>query len=125
MDNIDGFIERYIAVWNEPDAEVRRKSIVNLWAENGANVTKSLEAHGYEALEARVAGAHEKYVRTGGFVFKSLNKTESHHNVVKFHWIMVPAASGEAAAAGVNFVILDDDGRIRCDYQFTDALPVF
>src|SRR5262245_37282590 len=123
MNNIEELVDRYVAVWNEPDAKVWRKSIATLWAEDGANLTKSLEARGYEALEARVASAHEKYERTGGFVYKSMNKTESHHNVVKFHWIMVPAAGCEAAAAGVNFVILDDDGRIRCDYQFTDASP--
>ena len=123
MNNIEELVDRYIAVWNEPDAEARRKNIPTLWTEDGANLTKSLEARGYEALEARIASAHEKFVRTGGFVFKSMNRTESHHNVVTFHWIMVPAAGGEVAAAGVNFIILDDDGRIRCDYQFTDALP--
>jgi hypothetical protein len=123
MNNIEEFVDRYLAVWNEPDAAVRRKSIANLWTENGASVTKSLEARGYAALEARITSAHEKFVRSGGFIFKPLNKTESHHNVVKFHWVMTPAAGGEAAAAGIIFTVLDDNGRICCDYQFTDALP--
>jgi hypothetical protein len=124
MNNINEFIDRYVAVWNEPDADRRRRSIAELWAEDGASLTQSIEARGYEALEARIASAHEQFVRTGGFIFKSMNKTESHHNVVKFNWIMVPVAGGEVAAAGVNFFILDDDGRIRCDYQFTEPLPL-
>jgi hypothetical protein len=94
MINITEFIERYLAVWNEPDADRRRRGIAGLWAEDGANLIRTLEACGYEALEARVTGAHEKWVKGAGFVFRSLNNVASHHNVVKFNWEMVPAGGG-------------------------------
>ncbi|GGS87097.1 hypothetical protein GCM10010156_51960 [Planobispora rosea] len=29
---------RYVALWNEPDAELRRKAIEDLWAEGGSHV---------------------------------------------------------------------------------------
>ena len=74
-------------------------------------------------LEARVAGAHEKWVKAGGFVFRSVNNAEDHHNGVRFNWEMVPAAGGAAAAVGFDFLVLADDGRIRLDYQFLDRPP--
>jgi hypothetical protein len=29
----------------------------------------------------------------GGFVFKSMNNADGHHNVVKVNWAMVPASA--------------------------------
>jgi hypothetical protein len=35
MHSITELVDRYIAVWNEPDDEVRRKHIAELWVEDG------------------------------------------------------------------------------------------
>lgn len=121
MHSIAELVDRYIAVWNEPDDEVRRKRIAELWVEDGGTYHKLIDARGYDAIEARVAGSHEKWVRTGGFIFKSLKNVVSHHNVAKFNWEMVPARGGEAASVGFDFLILDNDGRIRFDYMFNES----
>jgi hypothetical protein len=34
---------------------------------------------------------------------------------------MVPTSGGEVAGVGLEILILDDDGRIRIDYQFIEA----
>jgi hypothetical protein len=47
-------VERYAAVWNEPDRERRRRSIAELWAEDGAHFTPHSRS---AAIETRVAGA--------------------------------------------------------------------
>jgi len=98
MNKATELVDRYVAVWNESDADHRRKGIEQLWAEDGAHFTPSLEARGYRALEARVAG-------------------------VRFNWEMVPATGGAVAAVGFEFLVLGDDGRIRLDYQFLDRPP--
>lgn len=121
MNNITALVNRYVAIWNEPDAALRRKSIVELWTEDGVHLSQSIESSGYEALEARAAGAYEKWVREEGFVFRLLNTIDSHHNVVKFNWEMSPAGGGKAATVGLDFLILSDDNRIRCAYQFIVA----
>ena len=77
-----------------------------LWTEDGAHFTPSLEARGYEAIEARITGAHDRFVRA-----------------VTFSWEMRPAGGGPVAARGFHFVVLGDDGRIRHDYQFAGAVP--
>ncbi len=123
MTNVAELIDRYVAVWNEPDAEKRRRGITAVFTEDAAHFTPSLEARGYQALEARVAGAYEKWVKQGGFVFRSARNAESHHHGVRFNWEMVPVAGGPVAAVGFDFLVLGDDGRIRVDYQFLDRPP--
>ena len=111
-------VGRYIAVWHEPNAELRRKRIAALWVEDGVQFTTSREIRGYKALEERVEAAHEEFVQTGGFVFRLSSDVNGHHNALKFNWEMVPAGGGEVAAAGTIFLLLSDDGRICFDYQF-------
>ena len=38
MDDLKEFTERYVALWNEPDAERRREQIRRLWSEDGAHL---------------------------------------------------------------------------------------
>jgi len=123
MSNTTELIDRYVGIWNEPDADRRRATIAKLWQKDAVHFTKSLEARGYDAIEARVTKAYEQYVGTGDFVFKAACDGDDHHNAVRFQWEMVPPAGGEVAASGSVFMILGDDGRIRSDYQFTDPTP--
>jgi hypothetical protein len=44
--------------------------------------------------------------------------------VVKFRWEMVPVGGGEPAGVGLEFVIVDADGRVRTDYQFIEPCAV-
>jgi hypothetical protein len=128
---------RYVAVWNEPDAELRRKAIHDLWAQDGAHILQppqevraaatglgftstALEAHGHDELEVRVTRAYEQFVGPGTFVFRPRDNADRLRNVVKFNWEMVPSSGGEVAAVGLEILILDEDGRIETDYQFIE-----
>jgi hypothetical protein len=37
MSDLNDFARRYIAVWNEPDAALRRKAIIELFAPDAAH----------------------------------------------------------------------------------------
>jgi hypothetical protein len=115
---ITQLVDRYIAIWHEPDTERRRRSVAQLWTEDGVQFLQSREIRGHKALEERVEAAHEKFVKTGGFLFRRSGDAQEHHNALKFNWEMVPAGSGDVAAAGTIFLLLSDDERIRFDYQF-------
>ena len=112
------FTDRYVALWNEPDAEQRRISIERLWAPSGANYTASMAAVGYDALDARVTTAYNAYVGTGEYRFRALGPALAHHDAVKVEWEMVTVATDTVAAVGLEFLVLDDDGRIVSDHQF-------
>jgi hypothetical protein len=115
---LNELVDRYIALWHEPDAELRRKRITELWVQDGVQFTRSREIRGYTALEERAEAAHKEFVKTGGFVFRRSSDVNGHHNALAFRWEMVPASGGEAAAVGTIFLLLSDDGRIHLDYQF-------
>lgn len=117
-DQLTKFIERYVALWNEPDADRRRQTIQELWAPDGANYTQTMEAVGYDALEDRVTKAYETYVGSGEHRFRSLEPPVGHHNAVKVRWEMVTVADDLVASIGLEFLVLDDEGRIISDHQF-------
>ncbi|WP_406271244.1 hypothetical protein OH799_30355 [Nocardia sp. NBC_00881] len=131
------FTDRYIAMWNEPDAEIRHKQIRELWAVDGAQVLvdppqamrealaalsfpiPTVEIRGYEALDRRVDRAYEMFVAPGAHVFApSGQAVRLSANVMGLAWRMVNKADGAVAGGGYDVVALDGEGRIRWDHQY-------
>jgi hypothetical protein len=114
-------VGNYVAVWNEADPRQRRRRIEAVWVPDGASCYRLLDAHGYDAIESRVAGSWDKWLRDRRYVFRP-KASVCHHDVVKSVWEMVAVPNGEVEANGLSFLILDPDGRIRHDYQFNPSL---
>ena len=130
--------KKYVTLWNEPDADRRRRMIAELWTEDGRHIlqppqeireiaarpglaiTAILEARGYEEIEARAASAYEHWVGSEGLSFRGRDDAARLGDVVKLHWEAV-AKDGEAFAVGLNFLVLAADGRIKRDYTFVVA----
>ena len=130
--------EKYIALWNEPDADRRRRMIAELWTEEGRHIlqppqeiraiaaqpgialTAILEARGYEEIAARAASVCEHWVGSEGLSFRGRDDAERLGDVVKLHWEAV-AKDGEVVAVGLSFLILATHGRIERDYTFVVA----
>ena len=121
MSDIQTFAQDYIAVWNEPDAERRRTLIRTLWQEDSHHLARTLEAVGHAGIEKRVTGAHDKWVKEEGNVFRLRDGVDGHHGTIKLRWEMLPASGGEAISIGFDFLVLGGDGRIRTGYQFIEA----
>ena len=127
-----------LALWNEPDADRRRRIIAELWTEDGRHIlqppqeiralaaqpgvglTAILEARGYEEIEARVASAYEHWVGSEELSFRGRDDAEQLGDVVKFHWEAI-AKGGQVFGVGLNFLVLAADGRIERDYVFVVA----
>src|SRR5712671_6273724 len=108
--------DRYVDVWNERDDESRRVAIAALWVPDGQHYVEGREARGYEALEKRIRGSHEKNVRDDGNRFRAAKDVRRLRDVVTFHWDMLPADSETILATGREFLIIADDGRVLADY---------
>jgi hypothetical protein len=128
-------VERYVAMWNEPDAALRRAAVESLWAPDALHVVRApeelragadrlgfadllMESRGHEALVYRVARAYEEFVAPGTFVFRYVGDADRLRDVVTFRWEMVPRGGGEVAGTGLEVLLLGVDGRIAADYQF-------
>jgi hypothetical protein len=131
-------VDRYVALWNEPDPERRRATVRALWSAEGVHLLQPpeemrraaealgfdrpvLEARGHRALEFRVTRAHQEFVAPGAFVFRPRGDADRLQDVVRFGWEMVPPGGGEAVGAGVEILVLGSDGRIARDYQFIEG----
>jgi hypothetical protein len=130
--------EKYLALWNESDADRRRRMIAELWTQDGRHIlqppqeiraiaarpgvamTAILEARGYQEIEARAASAYEHWVGSEGLSFRGRNDAERLGDVVKFHWEAV-TKDGELFGVGLVFLVLAADGRIERDYTFVVA----
>jgi hypothetical protein len=130
--------EKYVALWNEPDPDRRRRMIAELWAEDGRHMlqppqeiraiaaqpgiamTATLEAHGYDEIEARAASAYEHWVGSEGLSFRGRDDADRLGDVVKLHWEAI-AKEGSVVAVGLSFLVVAADGRIKRDYTFIVA----
>ena len=128
----------YLALWNEPDADRRRRTIAELWTADGRHIlqppqeirdiaaqpgialTAILEARGHEEIEARATSAYEHWVGSEGLSFRGRDAAERLGDVVQFHWEAV-AQDGQVFAVGLVFLVLTADGRIERDYTFVVA----
>jgi hypothetical protein len=130
--------EKYVALWNEPEADRRGRLIAELWTEDGRHVlqppqeiraiaarpgiamTATLEARGHEEIAARAASAYEHWVGSEGLSFRGRDDADRLADVVKLHWEAV-AKDGTVFGVGLSFLVLAADGRIERDYTFVIA----
>ena len=118
----DLVVGRYLAVWREPDAERRRAAVAELWAEEGVEFVEGTRFSGHEQLTARVAEAHQAFVGSGTYEVTCPGDVSEHGDIVMFTIQLVARAGtepGEVAWAARVLLVLDEEGRIRQDYQLT------
>lgn len=113
-------LERYIAVWNEPDPAVRRAGIADLWTPDGLHYTQTRRFQGTESLVARVTEAYDQFVGGQGLRFRAAGDPVGHHDALTFNWVMSPGGTDTVLAVGFDVVLLDGEGRIVADYQFNE-----
>ena len=130
--------DRYVALWNEPDADRRRWMIAELWTKHGSQILQppqemreiaaspgiglaaTLEARGNCELQARATTSYEHWVGSEGLSFRARDDAQRLGDVVTFHWEAV-VDDGSAAAAGLNVLVLAADGGAQRNYTFVDG----
>jgi hypothetical protein len=120
MTDATALADRYVAVWNEPDATRRRAAVEQLWSNEASHtlqppediraaagalgVAVDLEARGHDALEERVTKSHDEFVARGGFAFRRHGEAARLRDIVKLRWEMVPRDGGDVAATGLQIL---------------------
>ncbi|MFI6599780.1 nuclear transport factor 2 family protein [Nonomuraea sp. NPDC050536] len=112
-------VERYIAAWNETDADARAKAVAELWTEDGTYTDPLADVAGHEAIAAVIEGAQGMFQ---GFVFSAGEVYDAHHDVARFTWHLGPEGQ-EPVVVGFDVVQLAEDGRIRRVLGFLDKVP--
>ena len=116
-------IERYIASWNQTDAQLRRKLIDELWAPDASYIDPLAEAYGRDAIDATIAAVQAQFP---GFSFTLLDSVDTHHRQARFTWGLGPAdapAGAEPVVVGFDVAVADSAGRLTSVLGFLDKVP--
>jgi hypothetical protein len=111
--------DRYVAAWNEPDAARRSAAVAALWAPDAPRHAGA--ARGYGALGKLMAGSPGRNGHGSGVRYRAAPTARLRSDVLTFRWEMLLADSETLLASGLEFLILDDAGRILADHPFVPA----
>ena len=113
-------VERYLAAWNETDAERRRGLVDALWAEDGSYTDPLADAWGRPEIDGLIGAVQQQFP---GFVFTLGGPVDAHHEQARFTWHLGPEGAAEPVVAGFDVAVLNGGGQIRSVYGFLDKVP--
>lgn len=123
MNDLTTTIARYLDMWNETDTTRRAEKVRIICADNATYTDPKTDVSGHEAINAFIGAVREQ---TPGMAFTLAGPVDTHHDIARFTWHLVPAGSAGAAepvAVGFDVVKADDDGRLSAVYGFLDKEP--
>ncbi|KOG85204.1 nuclear transport factor 2 family protein [Streptomyces varsoviensis] len=121
MTDLADLVDRYIAIWNEPDSGKRAAAISELFTADGTYTDPVAEVRGHEGIGAVIAGVRDQFK---GMDLKVLGDTDAHHNIARFQWELVFADGGENSVIGFDVLATDGTtGKIKSIYGFLDKVP--
>lgn len=118
MSNVTDLIDRYIAVWNETDAERRRDLIARMWTEDSTYIDPLMQGEGRGGIDAMIHGVQAQFP---GLLFRRTSDVDAHNDRVRFSWELGPEG-GPALAGGIDFGVVVGD-RLQAITGFLDFAP--
>lgn len=119
MNRYETVAARYIAAWNETDAEARAALIERNWAEDATYTDPLATVTGRESIAAAIGAVQGQFA---GLVFSLGGEVDGHHDVVRFTWHLGPAGE-EPIVVGFDVAELDPEDRITAVHGFLDKVP--
>ncbi|MEV0125302.1 nuclear transport factor 2 family protein [Streptomyces sp. NPDC050703] len=120
MSDLNNTVTRYLAIWNEADADKRSAAIAELFTADAPYIDPLAAVEGHEGIGAVIAGARDQFK---GLSFELIGTVDTHHNIARFQWGLVTEPGSEPIAIGFDVAVTADDGRIKGVYGFLDKVP--
>lgn len=120
MSDLTSTVERYLEIWNEPDAALRAAKIREVWTDDATYTDPLASVSGHEAINALIGAAREQFP---GMAFTLAGPVDTHHDVARFTWHLAPAGAPEPVVVGFDVAKAADDGRLAAVYGFLDKVP--
>jgi SnoaL-like domain len=120
MTDLTSIVDEYLAVWNETDADGRRRKLEQLWAADGTYTDPLAAVSGRDGFSALIGAAQQQFA---GLQFVRGATYDEHHNIVRFTWDLVPGAGAEPVAIGFDVAEVNEVGQITNVYGFIDKMP--
>jgi SnoaL-like domain len=104
--DVTELIDRYCAVWNEPDPEQRAVLLESVWADGATYTDPRANTTGAEELLAHIAKIRAG--RPGARIVRT-SAVDAHHGIARFGWRVVEA-DGTQLPEGIDIAFLDEAG---------------
>ena len=111
--------ERYIALWNEPDAAIRQQLLAQDWAADATYADPMMGGRGTAEIDGLIGGVQAQFPN---FSFRLTGKPDGHGEHMRFSWSLGPGDYVDAPIEGTDFVTVRD-GRIAAVTGFLDRVP--
>ena len=114
---LTALVDRYIALWNETDANRRQALIALTFAADARYLDPVLAGDGHDGIDAMVGAVHAKYP---GYRFTRTSEVNAHHDRALFNWRLGPQ-DGPVFVKGIDVAVVTADGRLKqIDGFFTE-----
>jgi hypothetical protein len=111
---IEGTIDRYVTMFNEPDATTRAELGKDVFVVDGRLVDPLVDATGPVHIAAAIGVLQDQMP---GHSLARTTVVDSHHDQARFGWA-VTGPDGNVAVAGIDVVAFAADGRIQSAIGF-------
>lgn len=101
--------DQYAGAWNERDVARRAASLAEVFSDTGTYLDPLGLVSGRDALVEHITGYQSRFPDA---TMERRSAVDAHANVLRFAWA-IAGADGSTLLEGTDFVVLDDDGRIR------------
>jgi hypothetical protein len=118
MTNAADVADRYIALWNETNAEVRKLLLAKHWADDATYVDPMMAGKGTAEIDGLIGGVRTRFP---DFAFRLISKPDGYGDHVRFSWALGPE-DDDAPIEGTDFVVIRG-GRIQSVSGFLDRVP--
>lgn len=112
-------VDAYFRAWMDPHDGARREHLRGAWADGGVYTDPTVYVEGREALVHHIGSVHEQLP---GLRLIPTSGLDLHHGHARVGWKLMNA-SGEEVAAGVDFMVFDDDRRLKSVVGFFGPPP--
>ncbi|ODT05896.1 MAG: hypothetical protein ABS58_13945 [Mesorhizobium sp. SCN 65-20] len=104
---VTSLIDRYCAVWNEPEPERRKALLEAVWADRATYTDPRSDTKGVDELLAHITTVRAG--RPGARIVRTTT-VDVHHGLARFGWRVVEA-DGTPLPEGIDIALLAPDGE--------------
>jgi hypothetical protein len=117
--SLEGTIDQHLAAYGEPDAELRTKTVKEIWAANGRLVDPPIQGEGHDGIAALGDVVQAHYA---GHTFRRTSGVDAHNGFARYEWELL-APDGTVAITGTDVAEVDDTGRLVRVVGFFGPVP--
>ena len=115
---LNTLINRYIEAWNEPDGARRRELVSAVWTDDGTYLDPLMAGDGHDSIATMIGLAQQQFPEHR---FELSFGPDAHNDAVRFAWRLYGPDGDAPVAAGVDFGVVTDDGRLRSVTGFLES----